>query len=139
MLGHPVYSDKKVLKVQGLSGEALANKMASFYKNRAEQLVTDSDMKKAGAPEPVLRPGGYIDTMQSVKIPKFDKLNKFIPTKKLTKTQGPSNISPKIISTFWNDIKIKLFDSINQDSMKYLLIDQGYYQRTLPKKLILKL
>ena len=129
-----LYDDKKVLKVEGFSGVALANKMAIFYKERAENLVTNSAMVAAGTPEPVLRPGEHLEIMEPIKFPKLDKLNKFIPTKKLTKTHGPSHISPKIISTFWDEIKDKLETIVHEDTMLYPLMRQGYYQRTIPKK-----
>jgi len=134
-----IYDDKKVLEVEGFSGVALANKMANFYKSRAEQLVPDSEMNVTGVPEPALRFGECLDVMKPIKFPKIDKLSDFIPTKKLTKTQGPSKIAPFIIHTFWDNIKDNLCALLNNDSMTYPLVDQGYYQRTIPKKTDIKI
>ena len=130
-----LHDNKQILKVEGFSGVELANKMADFYKYRAEQLVPDSVIKAAGTPEPVLRNGEYIEPMKSVKFAKLEKLNEFIPTKKLTKTQGPSEISSKLIAVFWDDIKDKLEPVLRSDDVyKYPTVEQGYYQRTIPKK-----
>ena len=129
-----IYGSEKSLTVEGFSGVALANEMANFYKLRAEQLVTDSEMRAAGNPEPVLRPGEFLEPMKRIEFPKLVKLNEFIPTKRLTMTQGPSQIPSRLIETFWNEIKDKLEPLLNDDTMSYPLVNQGYYQRTIPKK-----
>jgi hypothetical protein len=79
--------------------------MASFYKSRAEDLVTTQEMTLAGEPPSPLRPGESLDPMKEVVFPKLDKLNHFIPTSKISNTHGPAQISSHIVSTFWDEIK----------------------------------
>ena len=100
-----IYNDKTRLAVENFSGRALANKMALFYKARAEDLVTDQEISSAGPPNHPLRSDDTIEPMEEIIFPKIDLISDYIPKSKFTNTHGPAQISSKLLSTFWADIR----------------------------------
>ena len=128
-----LHDDKQKLEVQGLSGQKLAEKMAEFYKSRAEDLVTDKEMSEVGKPDSPLRPGECLEPMSPIKFPCINEIHKFIPSNKVTKSHGPGQISSQIVSTFWDETKTHLNNLLHDKKISYPVVKQGYYQRTIPK------
>ena len=128
-----LHEDKRILEVQGFCGQLLAEKMAIFYKNRAENLVTDKEMSEVGLPDDPLRPGEHLEPMKPIVFPPINEINKFIPPKKVSKSHGPGQNSSKLLVTFWDEIKIHLDKIFQNSKITYPVTKQGYYQRTIPK------
>ena len=134
-----LHNDKQKLEVQGFSGQKLAEKMAKFYKSRAEDLVTDKEMAEAGLPDEPLRPGEYLEPMKPIIFPHINEINKFIPSKKVSNCHGPGQISSKIVSIFWDETKFHLNNLLKDSKLVYPFSKQGYYQRTIPKSTDVKI
>jgi hypothetical protein len=134
-----LHENKQKLEVQGYSGQVLADKMAIFYKSRAEDLVTDKEMSEVTLQLEPLRPGEYLSSMKPIKFPCINEIHKFIPSKKVTKSHGPGQISSKIVSTFWDETKTHLDNLFKSTKLTYPISKQGYYQRTIPKTTDIKI
>ena len=129
-----IHNDNTKLEVNGYSGFELANKMAQYYKDRAENLVTDQEMLEVGEPNDPLLPTETLEPMIPPTFQKYNDLKDFIPEKKITSSHGPGKISSKIVQTFWDNTKLHLNKLLEKGNFKkYPLFSQGFYQRTIPK------
>ena len=121
------------IEIAGISGKDLADKMSNFMKNRAEKLVTDSEVDEAGLPPPPLREDESLPNTLDIKLPIFDDLKKIIPSNKLSNAAGPDRLSAKLISLIWPAFKTKLNDICQRGEPKFPAFSQGYIQRTISK------
>ena len=126
-------SDIGRIELEGFSGQALADRMSLFYKNRAENLVTDDEIWEAGCSPPPLRPGESLPNQLCLEFPIYDDLYEFLPKNKISNSCGLSGISAKVLEFIWPAIKDTLTMLVNSNSFSYPKKDMGYYQRTIPK------
>lgn len=101
-------TNESALEIEGVSGYALAVKIAIFYKERAENLVSDNEMSQSNPPHSPLRDNENLKKTLKFNFPRYEKLSEFIPKKKISKTAGPNQISSSIVDLFWPEIKIGL-------------------------------
>ena len=129
-----INSDPDKVSIKGVSGNELVEKSAEFFRKRAVDLVPEELMQAAGAPVPALRPEESLPSQFDFEFPEFDEFNEFIPKNKVSNSAGPDGISSAILEKIWPSFKIKLNHVIESNDLQYPYVDNGYYQRSIPKK-----
>ena len=112
--------------------------MKTFYKSRAEKLVTDSEIEAAGPAAPVLRPDEKLDDLfpekLEIELPHYENFHDFVPKSKVSNSASPSTISSALLKEVWPELKFFLNSMSNSFDFEYPSKNQGYYQRTIKKK-----
>ena len=123
-----------IVSVNGICGKELAEQSAEFFRKRAEDLVPESQMISAGPPGPALRPNEELSTSFDFLFPFFyENFCKYIPKNKITNSAGPDTVSAAVLEKIWQPFSLKLNKVIALGGNGYPLVDNGYYQRSIPK------
>lgn len=128
-----INSNPDIIKIENKFGKELSQAMGKFYKERAENLVTVSQIEDAGPPGPVLRPGEELPNTFEFEFPYFDNFYDFVPKNKVSNAAGPDSLSSAIIEKIWPSYKHKLNYVTSKFGLQYPSHKQGYFQRTIPK------
>ena len=115
------------------SGQVLADKASQFYFDRAVNLVPNDEVIAAGDPGPILKPDESLPIF-NFPVPSFEHpLNKYIPKSKQTGSSGPDNFSAALLALVWPMFQDKFNKVLQKNSLSYPSVDQGYFQKTIPK------
>ena len=129
-----INNNPEKITIKGVSGQSLVEKSAEFFRKRAVDLVPEEKMVAAGTPVPALRPEESLPLQFDFDFPEFEEFNEYIPKNKVSNSAGPDGISSAILERIWPSFKVKLNDILADNELQYPYLDNGYYQRSIPKK-----
>ena len=127
------HQNQQQIVIDGHYGDNLAEHLATYFKERAEDLVDTVEILDSPDLNNVIKIDEIPENMLVLDhFPEITDIDKVIPANKTNKTASMDTISSFLIKQFWFSMKDKM-NQIMTSGLEYPKIDQGYFQRTISK------